>query len=72
MSISVDEAEKIATDFVQKKRSSATQIEVKQVTRLTLNKVRVSGTYKVPDTLGVPEWEVVIRGDKTVIEYKFP
>jgi len=67
-SISIEEAEKIATEFVQKKRGNK-KITVNEVTRIDANKVRVSGTY-TEEELGAFEWEVKIGADKTVYEYK--
>jgi len=69
-SISIEEAEKIAIEFVQKKRGNK-QITVNTVTRIDGNKVRVSGTYTEPE-LGVFDWEVKIGADKTVYEYNVP
>jgi hypothetical protein len=66
-SISTDEAEKIATEFVKKKRGDK-EITVTEVTRID-GKVRVNGTY-TDSELGVFEWEVKIGADKTVYEYK--
>ena len=67
-STSIEEAEKIATEFVQKKRGNK-KITVNEVARIDANKVRVSGTYEEPE-LGVLAWEVRIGADKAVYEYK--
>jgi hypothetical protein len=69
-SISIEEAEKIATDFVQKKRGNK-KIVVNKVAQIDGNHVRVSGTYTEPN-LGVFEWEIKIGADKTVYEYNIP
>jgi hypothetical protein len=72
-SISIEEAEKIATDFVEKKRGNKA-ITVNKVTRIDANKIRVSGTYTEPQlgAVGVFDWEVKIGADKTVYEYNIP
>jgi hypothetical protein len=72
-SISIEEAEKIATDFVRKKRGDI-PITVNKVVRIDANKTRVSGTYTNPElgALGVFDWEVKIGADKTVYEYNIP
>ena len=71
--ISIEEAEKIATEFVEKKRTDAKEITVNEVTDLDKG-MRVSGTYTVPDLgpAGVFDWEVKIDKTKKVYGYKIP
>jgi hypothetical protein len=70
--ISVDEAEKIATEFLLKKRSSAKNITIDEVTQIDAKKTRVNGTFQDPthEPMSNFEWEVKIGANKTVYEYK--
>jgi hypothetical protein len=72
-SISVDEVEKIAIEFLQKKRNGAKDITIEEVVQLDMTgKYRVSGTFQDPRYLdvGVSKFEVKIGSDKSVYEYK--
>ena len=68
--ISIEEAEKIAIEFVKKKRAQATKIKVNEVTPLDGGMI-VSGTYKDPKITALAfDWEVKIGKNKKVSRYK--
>lgn len=76
--IPVEEAEKIACEYIKKKRENAEKIMVQKVTQLGEGKTRINGTYtdrelaKTASALSVFEWEVKINGKKEVYEYSIP
>ena len=72
MPISIDEAEKIATEFIKKKRNGAKDISINSVVKIDENKVRLEGSFQDPayEEVGPTTFEIFIE-DKTVYQYKF-
>lgn len=67
LSVSIEEAEKIATEFVEKKRSPR-DVKVIEVTRFNWG-LQVNGQYTHPKG-GVRLWKVNVGNSKKVREYK--
>jgi hypothetical protein len=71
MTVSIDEAEKVATEFLMRKIKDVTEINVHEAT-MSGNDVKVSGTLQDPryKEVGISNWEITVDKEKVVTHYK--